>query len=173
LPMSDLFGKITGEQNFIEKIASKIPGFNGYMEKENRRAADKLLRLEVARRYDEQWARISQIQSDLVSEGRIDLLDNLEGAALKLRIFIDQMKTASYGYSGFFDAVKVKEDDLAKLYGYDNALLDDVGKVSAAIDNVEASLNTDDLPNAIRHLTKVAAECNTTFDHRQEVLTRG
>ncbi len=171
--MSDLFGKITSEQNFVEKIASKIPGFSGYLEKENRRAADKLLRLEVARSYEEQWARVSQIQSDLVAAGRIDLIDDLERAALKLRTFIDQMKTASYGYSGFFDAVKVKEDDLAKLYEYDNALLENVSKVSAAIDNVEASLDTDDLPNAIRHLTKVAGEANTAFEHRQEVLTRG
>jgi hypothetical protein len=171
--MSDLFGKITSEQNFFEKIVTKLPGFSGYMEKENRRAADKLLRQEVARRYEEQWARISQIQSDLVAAGKIDLLDNLEGAALKLRTFIDQMKTASYGYSGFFDAVKVKEDDLAKLYEYDNALLDNVSKVASAIDNVQASLDTDDLPTAIRNLTTVAAECNFTFDHRQEVLTRG
>lgn len=171
--MSDLFSKVTGEQNIIEKLVSKIPGFSGYMEKDNRRAADKLLRQEVARRYEEQWARISQIQNDLVSAGKIDLLDNLEGAALKLRTFIDQMKTASYGYSGFFDAVKVKEDDLAKLYEFDNALLDNVGKVVAAIDNVQASLDTDGLPAAIRNLTTIAAECNTAFEHRQEVLTRG
>ncbi len=171
--MSDLFGKITSEQNFFEKVANKIPGFGGYLEKENRRAADKLLRLEVARRYEEQWARVSQIQADLVSAGRIDLIDDLERAALKLRTFIDQMKTASYGYSGFFDAVKVKEDDLAKLYEYDNTLLENVGKVASAIDNVQASLDNDDLPNAIRNLTTVGAECNFAFDHRQEVLTRG
>jgi hypothetical protein len=171
--MTDLFGKITSEQNFVEKIASKIPGFSGYFEKENRRTADRLLRQEVARRYEEQWGRVSQIQTDLVTAGRIDLLDDLEGAALKLRTFIDQMKTASYGYSGFFDAVKVKEDDLANLYQYDNALLENVSKVAAAVDNVQASLDTDGLKAAISNLRTVAAECNTTFDHRMEVLTRG
>jgi len=171
--MSDLFGKITSEQNLVEKIANKIPGFSGYLEKENRRAADKLLRQEVARRYDEQWARVSQIQADLVSAGKIDLIDDLERAALKLRTFIDQMKTASYGYAGFFDAVKVKEDDLAKLYEYDNTLLENVGQVASAVDNVQASLDSDGLPAAIRHLIAVAADCNTAFDHRQEVLTRG
>ncbi|MBI3764183.1 MAG: hypothetical protein HY260_20270, partial [Chloroflexi bacterium] len=72
--MSDLFSKVTGEQNIVERLVSKIPGFSGYQEKENRRAADKLLRQEVARRYEEQWARISQIQNDLVSAGKIDLL---------------------------------------------------------------------------------------------------
>lgn len=171
--MSDLFSKITGEQNLLEKIASKIPGFGGYIEKENRRAADKLLRQEVARRYEEQWARVSQIQAELVSAGRIELLDNLEAAALKLRTFIDQMKTASYGYSGFFDAVKVKEDDLGRLYQFDNTLLENVGQVSAAVDNVQASLDTEGLPAAIRHLTTLAGDCNATFERRAEVLTRG
>lgn len=171
--MSDLFGKVTSEQNLVEKIASKIPGFGGYFVKENRRAADKLLRQEVARRYEEQWSRVSQIEAELVSAGKIDLVDNLEAAALKLRTFIDQMKTASYGYAGLFDAVKVKEDDLAKLYEFDNTLLDNVGQVSGAIDNIEASLETDGLPAAIRNLTTLAAQCNATFDRRAEVLTRG
>jgi hypothetical protein len=171
--MTDLFGKITGEYNFFEKIASKIPGFSGYQEKEDRRSADRLLREEVARRYEEQWGRISQIQAELVAAGRIELIDDLEGAALKLRTFIDQIKTASYGYSGFFDAIKVKEDDLARLYAYDNALLENVSKVAAAVDNVQASLDTEGLPTAIRHLRTVVAESNTAFDQRAEVLTRG
>ena len=45
--MSDLFNRITENQNVIRKLLSKIPGFNGYIERENRRASDKLLRKQL------------------------------------------------------------------------------------------------------------------------------
>lgn len=171
--MSDLFGKITDARGLLEKIGSKIPGFSGYMERDSRRSADKLLREEIARRYEEQWNRLSGIQNDLLGSGGLEHVDEVEGAAVKLRTFIDQIKTASYGYSGFFDAVKVNEAELAKLYEFDNSLLENVSQIAAAVDNLEASLGSDGLPAAIRHLNRLAAECNDTFNRRQEVLTRG
>ncbi|MCJ7701306.1 MAG: hypothetical protein MUO62_06960, partial [Anaerolineales bacterium] len=60
--MSDLFEKVTGDQDFFKKIASKIPGFNGYIERSNRRAADKLLRETIADRFEELWQRVSSLQ---------------------------------------------------------------------------------------------------------------
>ncbi len=169
--MTDLMGKITGGRNILETIASKIPGFSGYMERETRRTADKLLRDTIVQRYEEQWGRVSELQRQLIAEGQIDLIDNLEAAAIKLRTFIDQVRTASYGYSGFFDAVKVNEDELAKLYTFDNALLDGVTRVGSAIDNVAASIGSDGLPAAIRNLTAIGQELNDTFAKRKEVLT--
>ncbi len=170
--MTDLFGKIEEGRNMLEKLASKIPGYSGYREREDRRQADRLLRETIARSYEEQWGRISQLQRDLIQEGGIEHVDRLEAAAIKLRTFIDQVKTASYGYSGLFDAVKVNEKELAALYAYDNALLEHLTSVTSAVDNVEASLADEvGLPAALRHLTTLAQECNNLFDKRVHVLT--
>ncbi len=57
--MSDLFEKVTNAQDIFKKLASKIPGFSGYIERQNRRAADKLLRETVAQRYEELYTRAS------------------------------------------------------------------------------------------------------------------
>lgn len=168
--MSDILSKVTEARGALEKLASKIPGFGGYMERETRRTADKLLRETLALRYEEQWKRISEIQRRMISEGMIDAIDTMEAAAIKLRTFIDSMKTAAYGYAPLFDAVKVNEAELLKLYTYDQSLLDGAGKVQSAVDNVEASLSTDGLPAAIRNLTGVCADCVTAFDHRKEVI---
>ncbi|HLB48573.1 MAG TPA: hypothetical protein VJL59_16325 [Anaerolineales bacterium] len=168
--MTDMFSKITDEQNLLEKIASKIPGFGGYLKEEQRRTADKILRETLAQRYEEQWQRVSAIQRRMVEEAMIDHVDNMEAAAVKLRTFIDGMKTAAYGYGSLFDAVKVNDEELQKLYQYDFALLEGVSKVISAVDNVEASVGADGLPAAIRNLTSVAAECVTAFDRRKDVL---
>ena len=57
--MSDMYEEVSEDQDPIKKLASKIPGFSGYIERENRRAADKLLRESIADRYDEIWTKIS------------------------------------------------------------------------------------------------------------------
>jgi hypothetical protein len=169
--MDDLFSKIGDEQNIFEKLASKIPGFGGYLKEEQRRTADKLLRDTLASRYEEQWQRVSAIQRRLVEELLIDQVDNVESAAIKLRTFIDTMKTAAYGYGSFFDAIKVNAPELEKLYAYDYALLEGVSRVSSAVDNLEASIGTDGLPAAIRNLVTISAECVSAFERRKEVLT--
>ena len=65
----------------------------------------------------------------------------------------------------------MNEDELAKLYQFDLALLENVSKVAAAIDNVEASMGSDGMAAAVRHLSSVMAEANTTYERRKEVLT--
>jgi hypothetical protein len=70
-----------------------------------------------------QWQRISGLQRDLIRQGQLQYAGDLEAAALKLRQFIDRVRTASYGYAGFFDAIKINEQELARVYQYDLALL--------------------------------------------------
>ncbi|MBN1669311.1 MAG: hypothetical protein JW862_19625 [Anaerolineales bacterium] len=171
--MSDLFDQVTADQDPFKKLASKIPGFSGYIERQNRRAADKLLRETIADRFEELYARISSLQTDLISQGEILYVDDLEKAALKVRTFTDKIRRATYGYSGFFDATKVNEDELARVYQYDLTMLEMVDTVARAIDNVEASMGTDGLPAAIRHLVSQAQTCLDTFNRRDEVMKQG
>ncbi len=172
--MSDLFERVTGDQDIFKKLGSYIPGFKGYIERQNRRASDKLLRETVADRFEEQWKRASAIQTDLISQGMIELIDDMEKAALQLRTFIDKIRTAAYGYSGLFDAVKINEDELAQLYAFDNAFFDVAEQVGRALDNIEASMgDSDGLKAAIRNLTSLAREAVNTFERRSEVFTSG
>jgi hypothetical protein len=169
--MADLFDNIKDSRNILEKVISFIPGFKGYFDREARRTADKMLRTTIADRYGEQLSRISTIQSQLIGSGGIEYVDDLQDAATRLQRFIDMVKTAAYGYAGFFDAIKVEEKELIKLYAFDAALLDTVAKVAAAVDNIETSVGGDGLPAAIRNLVSIMAECNTNYERRKEVLT--
>lgn len=168
--MSDILNKIRDEQNVFAKLLSKVPGFSGYIDRENRRAADKLLRDTIASRYEEQWRRISGLQRELISQGGIEFIDDMEGAAIKLRQFIDRVKTASYGYAGFFDAVKVNSEELEQIYQYDLWLLSLVDEIVRAIDNVEASFGTDGLQAAIRSLTRLSQEAVEAFSKRSQAI---
>lgn len=165
-----VYNKISGEVDPFKKILSFIPGFKGYVERQNRRDADKIIRDTVANRFEEQWQRVSALQRDMINQGQIALIDDLEGAAIQLRTFIDRIRRATRGYSGLFDAVKINENELAQLYQYDASMLELSEAVARAIDNVEASIGSDGLPAAIRHLVSTARECQKVFDKREEVV---
>lgn len=170
--MSDYFGRVTSDQDPFKKLASYIPGFSGYIERQNRRAADKLLRDAVARRYEELYKRLSALQTDLIGQGNLEFVDDLEKAALLMRTFTDKIRNATYGYSGLFDAVKINEQELAQLYAFDNAFFDLGDQISAALDTVEQSLNNPEaLPAAIRNLASLNREAVNTFDRRYEVVS--
>ncbi|HLE22947.1 MAG TPA: hypothetical protein VI701_01445 [Anaerolineales bacterium] len=166
----DPLGKITAGDDLLGKIRKTLSGFIGYLDRENRREADKLLRTTIANRYEQQWGRISTIQRQMIEAGNLEQVDQLEAGAIKLRTFIDRVKTASYGYAGFFDAVRVNETELQKLYSYDLQLLEDVNSISSAVDNVEASMGSDGLPAAMRHLTTLCQDVIDAYDRRDEVL---
>ena len=169
--MEEFFQKVTSQMDPFKSLASHIPGFKGYVERQNRRDADKLLRDTVARRFDEQWKRASQLQVDMVNQGMIAYVDDMERAVLQLRTFIDKISTAPRGYSGLFDAVKINEKELESLYQYDAAFFDLAEQVGRALDNVEASLADEAaLPAAIRNVTSIARMAVETYNRRSEVI---
>ena len=169
--MDDFFQKVTSQQDPFKRLASIIPGFNGYIERQNRRDADKILRDTVARRFEEQYQRASQLQTDLVSAGKIEFVDDMERAVIKLRTFIDKISTAPRGYSGMFDAVKINEKELESIYQFDATFFDLAEQVGRGLDNVEASLADEAaLPAAIRNVTSLARLAVETYNKRSEAV---
>ncbi len=173
--MSDLkdqiLGKVTGDMDVFEKLASKIPGWKGYIERQHRRDSDKLLRDTIFSRFRELEAHVSALQIDFISQGEIAYVDDLEKSAIKLRTFADRVRTAPRGYSSLFEAVKINEEELTKLYEYDAAMLALADEVSRAIDHIQASIGTEGLMAAIRNLQTVSTQCVETYDRREEVVT--
>lgn len=169
--MSDLFDRVTADQDPFKSIISKIPGFDGYVEQTNRRNADKLLREQISERYAQLRKQIGELQQDFAKTGELTYLDDLETAATKLQTFIDKIKNAAYGYSSFFEAVKIGEEELARLYQFDSALLNMEDEIRRGIDNVAASVGTDGMPASVRHLVGLTRELVSAFDRREEVIT--
>ena len=168
--MSDPLDKITAGDDLIGQVRNFLAGFVGYVDRENRREADKLLRLTIAQRYEEQWERIAELQRRMIKENQLDQIDDLEEAAIKLRGFINRVRNASYGYSGLFAAVQINSDELASIYEYDIVMLEGVDQISNAIDNLDASLGTDGFPAAVRNLVTLSEDASRAFDRREEVI---
>jgi hypothetical protein len=185
--MGDLTTQIKDQRGGFVKLLSKIPGFKGYMEKETRRDADKLVRDMLATRFSQQLDRISELQSELIPNGGFEFLDDVEQSSVKLRTFIDRVKTAPRGYAGLFDAVQVKEDQLEQLYNFDNQLMSEVDNLASAIDRCKVAMGVmpapapaegqppvatgpDALKQAIAALRRTCAGLNDLYDKREHLL---
>lgn len=171
--MDNLKDVVGSAKSGFERFMEKIPGVSGYKDKERRRETDKIVRETLAKRYDEEWNRISEIQRALIKKGDLSSVSDLEAAAIKLRQFTDRIKTASYGYAGLLDNVKVDEAALDKLYNYDNSLFDLADATKEAVSKVEAAMaeSGEGLADAIQALTRTAQDSVTAFNKRSEVIT--
>jgi hypothetical protein len=120
------------EKNALEKLADAIPGLKGYREKESRRDMDKRFREYLAGRIEAAGKSIEEAKREQVNQGRLDGLDELERLSQKLFKAANAIRYASYGYSGFFDQVKIQEDELDRIYQYDLSLVTDVEALETA-----------------------------------------
>jgi hypothetical protein len=167
----DMRDVVAGGMSGLEKLAAKIPGYRGYKEKEVRREADKLLRDHIYGALTEQRRRIEDIQANLGVE-QLESVEALGKGRRRLQTLADTVHTASYGYAGLFDAVKVKEEQLDALYEFDNQLLAEAESIGEAVDSLQAAVDQGEgVSSAIRDLTETVTRLQEAYNRRKDVVT--
>ena len=103
--------------------------------------------------------------------GKIQGLSRLETANLKLNLLIDHLKTGATGYAGLFDAVKIKEAELDRIYQFDMQLSAGVERIKGSIDQITtmAAQGQDPGP-VVNGLVSAAEELNQTWSHRADAM---
>ena len=169
--MVDTFGKVEESRTGLEKLLDIIPGWGGYQERQNRRKADQLLRQTLAEKLTAQRRNLDVAQKELISHGTIDLVDDIGSAVTQLQTFTDRVRTATYGYSGMFDAVRVNQAELEQMYNFDAALFEYVERLDAATGRLREAISVGEgLAETIRIIQDICREANSTFDQREHVI---
>lgn len=169
--MGDIYEKVKESRTALEKLLDFIPGWSGYQERQTRRKADQLLRQTLAEKLADQRRRLDTVQKELINHGRVDLVDDVGSAVTQLQTFIDRIRFASYGYAGLFDAAKINEAELGRMYDFDAALLEYVERLDAANDRLrEAIPSGQGLIETVRIVQDICREANSTFDQREHVI---
>jgi hypothetical protein len=170
----DMLGKIEEESTGLGNLLAKIPGFSGYMERSRRREADQILREALSARLEESRLQLSAVHQELGRDiiKAIDFAEPLGRADTRLMGLIGKIKDAPQGYAGFFDAVKIKEDDLAEIYAFDESMMAYCDQISVDVSALEeATVDDEDIGGAIRLLDSTLREANSAFSERQELLS--
>jgi hypothetical protein len=155
----------------IESLVAGLPGIGGYVDKELRRDADRRVRMLIASRLEEQKQALFNIQRKLTKGGGLQYVDDVDAAVQKLQLLADRMKTASYGYAGLFDPVKVREDELNALHRFDVAMAERTVEVEEAVQTLDDAVDENgDVSAAAQSLTDLLADLNTLFARRSEAI---
>jgi hypothetical protein len=168
--MADFYKQITEMQGSVEGIVRKVPGFKGYFEKQDRRAADRLLREKLARDFEGQLAEFSRLQVRLVDGGGMAYMSRIQSIDTRLRTLIDKIKAAPQGYSGVFDAVKVDEETLKGVYAFDNGLLIYQDQLATGLNNLGSAIGTEQVSGVIDQLDALVSELTRVFGKRVEAM---
>jgi hypothetical protein len=175
----DIKNRVLSNQptDFFHRLASIVPGYEGYVDREKRRDADRLLRIELAHKYTAQRDRLNRAEQALLRQGQLAHISDVDRLVGNLQRFIDRLSTATYGYAGLFAPIKVEAPELDQIYAFDMALSDGVDKVSSATDTLEAAVSDGaqlaELPAAVGRLSGVIDDLNARFSQRADLLTSG
>jgi hypothetical protein len=168
----DIHDKAVGQRNFIERIAAKIPGFKGYLDMELRRDTDKLQREFCANKLRGQKDLVKSALNDRIAGGDIDGITPFEKLMNRLDAVAARILSADRGYSGMFDAVKVGEAELERVYQFDLSLAEGVDEVEAKIKQF-ANVDKETQDKLLREATKLVDQVDDYFDKREEILRKG
>lgn len=172
--MSDLTGKleqIKSKESFLEKMKRWIPGYDGYVNRDNSREIDTLLRNKLALLMEQNKIKIKNVTLNLSRSGKLFESQDMDKLDKKNENCIAKFKSAARGYSGAFDVVKIKEEQLNMIYEYDNALMTDVEYIGSLFEKLEADSNENvDIKESVSNVSVALDNLLQKFDARENLL---
>jgi len=117
----------------LEKLASCVPGYTGYAEREKRRETDQSLRRSVASRLSDLTPVVDRLVAEALRTMRLEVLEPLESLKRRLSRAADAIRHAPAGYAGLFDAREVDAKELDRLTDHDERLREAVEELSRVV----------------------------------------
>src|SRR4030095_16592726 len=162
---------VKSKENFLEKITRFIPGYNGYVNRDNSRELDTILRNALAVNLDANHMKLKNTILSLSQKGKLFETDGIDKLDKKLQQCVAKFKAASRGYSGAFDVVKVKEDKLNQLYEFDARLIGNVETISAACSEMDTNSKSNiDIKASMDKVSALLDELVKQFEARENIL---
>ena len=166
--MSDLRQRIVSDEGSFQRLAEHIPGFAGYRDAGIRRQADELVREHLVGLLDDLLGRAQQIVSQWADAGKLDYLDKLDRLVGRLRKVRDGLRYADYGYTGWWDAAKIKAEQLNAMYDYDLKMRETIVAIDTAVTDL-ATATEADLAAKMAAVEEQVDRLQKAVDHRGEM----
>ncbi len=172
--MVDLREKVVEDRGIISKIQTFVPGFRGYRIKEDLRAADNMLRLQLAQRLATVRKDAESCRSVMAAGNSLEHLERLGVVINRFKTVEQEVGHAAQGYSGISAKVKVGEAELNKLYEYDYSLLSWLTDMAADVRKLKAAAGANDKAAVKEGVEALAARIEAfeaSFKDRMTAIT--
>lgn len=169
-----IFDKSQSQRSGFERLLAKIPGFRGYLNKEWRRESDKLERDQIAKAFDDTREPLRRTVERASETGGFESMKPVAGIETLEKLIEkvgNRVRYADYGYSGFFDTVKVDEAALEKLYAFDLGMYEKAEQLTKRTTGLpDLAGDADALKAEVERIVQLVREIDKEFDLREKVL---
>lgn len=165
--------RVEESEKLLEKIMLIVPGFSGYKKREQRREADRIIRNFIHSKLQEARNDLQDVHAAVAKSEQSKELERVDKLLAVFDRVSERVNHASYGYSGFFDAIKIEEPELDRMIAFDTQLVDGAKGLAERVKNIKTEADAErfgNLGETIRELRKTVEDFDRTFDERNEVI---
>lgn len=167
----DLRQSVDESRGTLKRLELLIPGYHGYRQADDIRAADSLLRRQIADRLKNARTTAENARTVLTTAGQFGVLNDLAPLVADLMRIEPKVRSAEQGYSGIAAAIKVGPQQLDRLYEYDYGFAiaaDQFGQTMAQLPTLAGGSN----PAALQALIATARSQLNDFDQAFQARMR-
>ncbi|MDY6966743.1 MAG: hypothetical protein SVM80_12405 [Halobacteriota archaeon] len=171
--MSDLRDKVQEDRGLIKKIELAIPGFRGYREREDLRAADNMLRSQLADRLGEAKDQMERCRKILSKQMDLDLLEDVGGIINNIQMTESKLRHAEQGYSGISADFRIEGEELNRLYEWDLGLIDNIDRILKQVTSLQDIISGKEKKQTLTSLGDIRSAIdnfNSLFSKRVETI---
>lgn len=174
-PPVDIRQTVEGDRGFLKRLQLLVPGFRGYREGEDVRAADSILRRQVADKVKNARTTMENARAALTNSGQFGALNDLAPLIADLLRLEGQIRAAEQGYTGISPAVRINPGQLDRLYEYDYGFAEAADQLNTTIAQLPAAAaGSGGAPSAVPGLVAAArgqiSQIDQAFKARLQVI---
>ncbi len=126
---------------FFGLITHYIPGWHGYQSKEERRAADKVLREFLADQLRLVQQDLEKLQMMVVDYNLTKVWDTFDRMLALTDKLVRAIRYADYGYAAWGSKEKIDEKELDRVYEFDATIIEDIGNINDVVEEFLDEMN--------------------------------
>ena len=160
-----------GVADGLKAVAKVIPGVTGYLNRQDLRETDKIVREHVVKSLEAVKGRVEGVKRALVDEKKLMALSPLDAVTSRMDRLRNRVRGAAYGDSSFFSNFKVDETVLTQLMDFDKGLGERVLKLADHAGTLEKA-GTDEaaIKPAARAMEGEVQAIDELFTSRDSIL---
>ncbi len=172
--MPDLRQRVEEDRGFLKKIQSVIPGYAGYRRREDIRAADDILRIQLMDRLGRARSEVEKCRKALVDAMLTEQLDRLGQLINRFKAVEGEVGHAEGGYTGISPQIRIEDNELDQLYEYDYNMINYLLNIEQGILPLRGAVDSENagqIKNEIANLRTRLDDFETTFRSRIKRIT--
>lgn len=172
--MPDVRQQIREDRGLLKKIQGVIPGFAGYRAREDLRAADNIIRIQMAERLGKVRSRLEESRAELAEKYEKENITKVGGLINKFKEIEGTVRHADQGYTGISPMLRIEDAEINHLYEFDLSMCNGIAGMDASVGRIKAAVLSEkatDVKFELLELDRLLKEFKEVFDRRLEVIT--